>query len=76
MSEVVGAQEIGELFGGLSRQRVQQIVSRDDFPAPIAHLGMGKVWRTADVRAWAEAKGRPMVEKDALDARDRKDSRE
>ena len=57
----MGAQEIGDLFG-VSRQRVQQIVSRQDFPAPIAKLAMGKVWRTSDVREWATLRGRAMTE--------------
>jgi prophage regulatory protein len=52
MAEFVGAAEIGEMLGGVSRQRVQQIVSRSDFPAPHHELRMGKVWRTAAVEEW------------------------
>lgn len=55
--EFVGAQEIG-LMLGVSRQRVQQLVIRSDFPAPVVSLGMGKVWRTADIEKWAEKNGR------------------
>jgi len=55
--EWAGAHEIGLLLG-VSRQRVQQIVNRDDFPRPAFELAMGKVWRTEDVRAWARARGR------------------
>lgn len=43
---------------GVSRQRVQQLVSRADFPAPVVALGMGKVWVAEDVTAWAERTGR------------------
>jgi prophage regulatory protein len=43
---------------GVSRQRVQQLVSRPDFPKPAAVLAMGKGWRTADGQAWARAHGR------------------
>lgn len=58
MHHLVGAAEIGKLFGGISRQRVQQIVSRPDFPAPVADLAMGKVWESADVVRWARNHGR------------------
>lgn len=43
---------------GVSRQRVQQLISRPDFPEPDAVLAMGKVWKRADVLAWAKAHGR------------------
>lgn len=43
---------------GVGRQRVQQLVSRHDFPAPEITLAMGKVWRRADVEMWARAHGR------------------
>lgn len=43
---------------GVSRQRVQQLVNRDDFPAPEVALDMGKVWSREDVEAWAKAHGR------------------
>lgn len=60
---LVGSQEIGALLGGLSRQRVQQLISRSDFPAPDVVLAMGKVWKRADVEAWAKAHGR-LIEED------------
>lgn len=53
----VGSYEIGELLG-VSRQRVHQLAQKPDFPAPAAVLALGAVWRTSDVRAWAEARGR------------------
>ena len=46
------------MFGGISRQRVYELTSREDFPRPLAVLGMGKVWRYDDVLAWAQARGR------------------
>ena len=52
MHHLMGAAEIGARLGGVSRQRVQQIVSRPDFPAPVVVLGMGKVWETDDVEQW------------------------
>jgi predicted DNA-binding transcriptional regulator AlpA len=51
MDEVMGAAEIAELLG-VSRQRVQQLVVRPDFPKPVARLTMGKVWNTEAVQAW------------------------
>jgi predicted DNA-binding transcriptional regulator AlpA len=47
----MGASEIADRLG-VSRQRVQQLVRRKDWPAPAAVLTMGKVWRTADIEAW------------------------
>lgn len=52
VEEIMGAAEIGKLLGGVSRQRVQQLVSRADFPKPARELAMGKIWLTADVYAW------------------------
>ena len=53
----VGSAEIAEMFG-VSRQRVYQLTSRTDFPAPLVRLKAGAVWVTADVIRWAESKGR------------------
>lgn len=58
MHHLVGSAEIGRMFGGVSRQRVQQIIGRKDFPAPEVTLEMGKVWKRADVEAWARDHGR------------------
>jgi hypothetical protein len=55
--ELVGSAEIGVLFG-VSRQRVQQLIARPDFPKPCADLAMGKVWRARDVHAWGVKTGR------------------
>lgn len=43
---------------GVSRQRVQQLIARPDFPTPVVTLGAGKVWHTEEVKAWAKATGR------------------
>jgi predicted DNA-binding transcriptional regulator AlpA len=37
---------------GVSRQRVQQLAARSDFPQPVAELAQGKVWVLADIEAW------------------------
>ena len=57
----VGSAEIAALFG-VSRQRVYQLTSREDFPAPMVKLKAGAVWLTADVLAWAESTKREVVE--------------
>lgn len=50
----------GELISalGVSRTRAAQLIARPDFPAPIATLGVGKIWAAADVLAWFERTGR------------------
>ena len=53
----VGAQEIEQMLG-VSRQRVQQLVKRADFPKPVERLAMGAFWRRSDVVRWAKATGR------------------
>lgn len=55
---LVGSAEIGRMLGGISRQRVQQLIGRPDFPKPEVVLEMGKVWKREAVVAWAEAHGR------------------
>lgn len=47
----MGAAEIAQRLG-VSRQRVQQLVNRPDWPAPVAELTMGKIWSARDVEAW------------------------
>lgn len=56
-----GAAELAQLLG-VSRQRVQQIVSRADFPEPDIVVAMGKLWSTAKVREWATERGRELHE--------------
>ncbi len=59
MSEaLVGPAEIAKMFGGISRQRVYQLTSREDFPLPVASLTVGKIWSYDDVVAYAGRTGR------------------
>ncbi|MBB2940637.1 putative DNA-binding transcriptional regulator AlpA [Actinoplanes lutulentus] len=51
-SVLMGAHEIRVRLGGISRQRVYELSSRADFPAPVADLAQGKVWLTSDVEEW------------------------
>ncbi|GAA2894083.1 hypothetical protein Acy02nite_55560 [Actinoplanes cyaneus] len=50
-SSLMGAREIAVRMG-LSRQRIQQLAERPDFPAPVASLRMGRVWRTTEIESW------------------------
>lgn len=52
MDDVMAAAEIADYLG-VSRQRVAVLVDRADFPVPIAHLAVGRIWRTVDIRQWA-----------------------
>jgi predicted DNA-binding transcriptional regulator AlpA len=60
---LVGSAEIGTMLG-VGRQRVQQLISRADFPQPEVTLAMGKVWKRTDVEAWARKHGRLLAADD------------
>ena len=47
---------------GISRQRVQQLARRGDFPEPYDVLLGGRVWLRSDVEAWARTHGRLISE--------------
>ncbi|GIF14136.1 hypothetical protein Ate01nite_41680 [Actinoplanes teichomyceticus] len=49
----MGAGEIAKRLG-LSRQRVQQLAERDDWPEPFDELAMGRVWLISDIEAWIQ----------------------
>lgn len=55
--DLVGTAEIAELLD-VSRQRVHQLVTRPDFPKPIAKLAAGMIWERLDVQRWARETGR------------------
>jgi len=57
--DLVGAHEIRMMLG-VSPQRVYQITMHPNFPKPVVVLQQGKVWRTADVKAWI-AERRPWL---------------
>ena len=56
---LMGQAEIADRLG-VTRQRVQQLIARADWPKPFEVLAMGKVWRTEDVEAWIKA-NRPEI---------------
>ena len=50
--QLVGAHEIRVRLRLATRQRIYQIVSRPDFPEPVAKLANGRVWLIDDVEEW------------------------
>lgn len=61
MHHLVGSAEIAAMFG-VSRQRVQQLIARRDFPSPEVELAMGKVWQRSAVEQWARARNRIVLD--------------
>lgn len=57
VDELVGVTEIGDLLG-VSRQRADQLTRIEGFPEAIAAIAAGRIWRRADVEAWARETGR------------------
>jgi predicted DNA-binding transcriptional regulator AlpA len=57
VEDLVGVNEIGDLLG-VSRQRADQLSRLEGFPEPIGTIAAGRIWRRADVEAWARATGR------------------
>jgi prophage regulatory protein len=47
----MGAWEIRQRLG-YSREWVQRLITRRDFPEPYAVLKMGSIWAAEDVEAW------------------------
>ena len=60
--EQMGVTEIAALLG-VSRQRVNQLITGEAFPAPVSRLAAGPVFTTASIRAfkqrWERQPGRP-----------------
>jgi predicted DNA-binding transcriptional regulator AlpA len=57
LGDLVGVTEIGDLLG-VSRQRADQLSRTEGFPEPIGAIAAGRIWRRADVEAWAKDTGR------------------
>jgi hypothetical protein len=62
---VVGVSEVAELLG-VTRQRLAVLREREDFPAPVAKLAGGPIWRAGDLSTfaggWQRKPGRPRKE--------------
>lgn len=52
--ELASLAEIAEMLG-VTKRTVQRYAARVDFPQPIDVLAAGRVWRRADIEAWAKA---------------------
>lgn len=50
---LAGIREVAELLG-VSRQRASELQTRPGFPAPVAVLASGPVWRVGDLSSFAE----------------------
>ncbi|GAA2846983.1 hypothetical protein Acy02nite_03940 [Actinoplanes cyaneus] len=57
----MGSGEIAKRLG-LSRQRVQQLAERDDWPEPFDELAMGRVWLIEDIELWIHQQRTPRPE--------------
>ncbi len=57
VERLVSRVEIADMLG-VSKQRVHQLLAREDFPAPLADLGIGKVWERTAIEEWARRTGR------------------
>ena len=64
---LAGPQEVCEILG-ISRQRLQRLAARPDFPEPVAELALGRVWETEAIRVWAQKAGRLAHEDEGEDA--------
>lgn len=73
--QLAGVSEIAAMLD-VSRQRVAELRQRPDFPAPIARLKAGPVWRAGDlsrfVDEWERKPGRPKNTIDLLTALEEK----
>jgi hypothetical protein len=58
-SKLVGVAEMA-LMLGVTRQRVQQLTQRPDFPEPRHRFIMGNAWLLTDFTEWAKANGRTL----------------
>ncbi len=59
--DLAGVTEVSDILG-VSRQRAAQLTVTKGFPAPLAELASGRIWRVQDVQLWAETRrggGRP-----------------
>lgn len=64
LPELAGGREVAGLLG-VSKQRLHQLLGRDDFPDPVVRLAAGPVWLVSSVRAferqWSRKPGRPVA---------------
>jgi len=51
--ELASLKEVAAVCG-VAKRTAARYTDRDDFPAPIGTLGVGRVWRRRDVERWAK----------------------
>jgi hypothetical protein len=60
--DLVSTKEIAEMLG-VSKQRVSDLSRSDKFPAPVAHLAVGRIWTRSSIghflEEWDRRPGRP-----------------
>lgn len=52
---LVGVEQMTDEWG-VSRQDVQELIARPDFPRPVGALGASAAWFRDEVTAWIEAR--------------------
>lgn len=60
LMRLAGRTELAEMLG-VSRQRARQLTERPDFPAPVAVMRRGPIWRVEDLEHWAARVGRTLT---------------
>lgn len=64
LPELAGGREVADLLG-VSKQRLHQLLARDDFPEPVVRLAAGPVWLVNSIHAferqWSRKPGRPVA---------------
>jgi hypothetical protein len=54
---LVGASEAAALLGVSKQRFVTRLSQRPNFPKPIAHLRMGRIWHKRHILAWGLSEG-------------------
>lgn len=61
LPELAGGQEVAHLLG-VSKQRLYQLITREDFPDPVLRLAAGPLWLVRSIQAferqWTRKPGR------------------
>lgn len=52
MDHLVGAAEVADILG-VTRQQVNRLSRREDFPEPVVVVKAGKIWKRRDIERWA-----------------------
>ncbi|WP_433793926.1 helix-turn-helix transcriptional regulator [Actinoplanes sp. CA-252034] len=68
----MGAFEVQQRLG-LSKKRADILMSRPDFPTPLASLSRGRVWAAADIEEWIRVH-RPHLATEAAITAERKEA--